>query len=59
MKMTLQKDENLVQAQQQCSINFCIKKILNHDFFLADVAFWMSDFDDFDNDQIKWKLANR
>ena len=26
---------------------------------LADMAFEMSDFDDFDNGQISWKLAQR
>ena len=26
---------------------------------LADMAFQMSDFDDFDIDQISWKLAQR
>ena len=26
---------------------------------LADMAFWMSNFDDFDDDQISWKLAQR
>ena len=26
---------------------------------LADIAFWMSNFDDFDYDQISWKLAQR
>ena len=25
----------------------------------ADMAFWMSNFDDFDDDQIPWKLAQR
>ena len=25
MKMTKQKHENLVQVQQQCSVNFCLK----------------------------------
>ena len=27
--------------------------------FLADMAFWMSNFDDFDSNQISWKLAQR
>ena len=27
--------------------------------FLTDMAFWMSNFDDFDSDQISWKLAKR
>ena len=27
--------------------------------FLADMAFWMSNFDDFNNPQISWKLAQR
>ena len=27
--------------------------------FLADMAFWMSNFDDFYNDQISWKLAQK
>ena len=26
---------------------------------LADMAFGVSNFDDFDNDQISWKLAQR
>ena len=27
--------------------------------FLADMAFWMSNYDDFDYDQISWKLTQR
>ena len=33
MKWTQQKDENLVQVQQQCSVYFCIKRFLNNDLF--------------------------
>ena len=28
IKTTLQKEENLLQVQQQCSVHFCIKMIL-------------------------------
>ena len=30
MKMTYQKDKNLVQIQQQCSVYFCIKNIFSN-----------------------------
>ena len=33
IKMTLQKDNNLAQEQPQCSVYFCTKQFLNHDFF--------------------------
>ena len=48
-KMAWQKDKNLAHIQQQYSVSFCKKSIL---IFLADMAFLMSDFDDFDNDHI-------
>ena len=51
MKMTRQKGENLSQVQQQGSVYLCIKAISNYDF-LADMASEMSNFDNFDNDQI-------
>ena len=43
MKMTKQKAKNLVQAQQQCSVYFCVK--MNFD----SLVFWLiwSDFGDF------------
>ena len=33
MIMTQQKDKNLVQVQQQCSVYFSTKIFLNHDLF--------------------------
>ena len=58
IKMTQQKDENLVQVQQQCSF-FLHKDIFQIMICLTGMTFWMSNFDDFDNDQISWKLAQR
>ena len=35
------------------------QKNFSNDDFLADMALRMSDFDDFDNDWVSWKLAQR
>ena len=51
-KMAQQKDKNLVHIQQQYSVSFYEKNCFHILIFLADMAFLMSDFDDFDNDQI-------
>ena len=39
MKMNYQKDENMVQVQQQCSVYFCIRNNFRIMIFLADMAF--------------------
>ena len=59
MKRILQKDENLVHLQQQYSVSFCEKNWFQICIFLADMAWLMSNFHDFDGDQISWKLAQR
>ena len=41
----------------QCSLLH--KKKFQIMIYLADMAFWMSNFDDFDHGQISWKLAQR
>ena len=38
MKMTEEKDRNLVQVQQQCSVYFCVKMIFEYRFFFTDMA---------------------
>ena len=48
----MQKDENLVHIQQQYSVSFCEKNDSKSEFFLADMALMMSNFHDFDKDQI-------
>ena len=42
--MISQKDNNLVQVQQQCSVYFSTETTFGSWFFLADMAFWMSKF---------------
>ena len=54
--MILQKDKNLVQIQQQYGTSFCEKKLFQIWIFLADIALLMSDFSDFDEDQISLRL---
>ena len=44
MKMILQKDENLVNIQQQYSVSFCKKNWFQILIFLADMALLMSNF---------------
>ena len=51
MKMILQKDDILVHIQQQYSVSFVEKIDPNLDF-LADMALFMSNFHDFDKEQI-------
>ena len=51
MKMALQKDENLAHEQQQYGVCFC-KKSFPFMIYVADMVILMSNFDDFDNDQI-------
>ena len=55
MKMILQKDENLVQIQQQYNLQsfFLGKRLIPNLVFLAD----MSNFHGLDKVQISWKLA--
>ena len=53
------KDKNLPQVQPQCSVYICMKENFESWFFFVDMAVWMSNFDDFDNDQILRKLAQR
>ena len=52
IKAIYRKDKNLVLGQQLGSVYFCIKKIFESLFFLADMAFQVSNFDEFNNDQI-------
>ena len=52
MKMILQKDDNLAHIQQQYSVSFCGKNLFQIWIFLADMALLMSNFHDFDEDQI-------
>ena len=52
MKMILQRDENLVHIQQQYSVSFYKKNWFQIWIFLADMALLMSNFHDFDKDQI-------
>ena len=59
MKMILQKDENLVYEQQPQSNSFCKKIDSKSAFFNADMTYLMSNFHDFDDDQIFWKFAQR
>ena len=59
MKMTKQLDENLAHEQHQYGVCFCKKKIFPFMVYVADMAILMSDFDNFDHDQISWKLAQR
>ena len=58
-KMILQRNENLVHVQQQYGVSFCKKNWFQIWIFLADMALLMSNFYDFDRDQISWKLAQR
>ena len=59
MKMTSQQAENMVHVQQHRGKHF-YKKILFIDLiYIADIAIWMSSFDNFDIDQISSKLAHR
>ena len=51
MKMTQQKDENLVHEQHQYDVCFCKKKFPIM-IYVADMAILMSNFDNFDNDQM-------
>ena len=53
------KDKNFAQVEQHYSVHFSIKKFFQITVFLADMAFQMSNFDDFDINQISWKLAQR
>ena len=57
MKMTQQKDESLAHVQQQYSVYYCTKMIFPIMIYVANMAILMSNFHDFDNDQISWKLA--
>ena len=50
IKMTKQKDENLAHEQYQYGVCFWKKKFLM--IYVADIAILMSNFDNFDNDQI-------
>ena len=58
MKMTVQKDENLAHEQHQYGVCFC-KIFFPIMIYVADMAILMSNFDNFDNDQISCKLAQR
>ena len=58
MKMKMKKDENLVQVQQQCSVQFRIRIIFESSFFWLN-SLSMTNFDNFDNDQISCKIAQR
>ena len=51
MKMTQQKDENLAHEQHQYDVCFCKKKF-SYMIYIADTTILMSNFDNFDNDQI-------
>ena len=55
MKMTQLKDENLAQEQHQYGV--CFWKKIPFMIYVADMVILMSNFDNFDHDQISWKLA--
>ena len=50
MKMTLQRAENLLHVQQHHIVSFYKKNIFLILIYIADMAIWMSDFDNFDID---------
>ena len=52
MKMTLQKDENLAHEQHQYGVCFCKKHFFPFMIYEADMAIFMSNFYNFDKDQL-------
>ena len=58
MKMTLQRAENLVHAQQHYGVSFYKRYSLSKNH-IADMAILMSDFDNFDIDQMSSNFAQR
>ena len=59
MKMTLQRAENLVHVKQHYTVYFYQKNIFHILIYIADMAIQMSNFDNFDIDQISSKFAQR
>ena len=59
VKMTSQRAENLVYAQQHLGKHFLQKKCFQILLDIADMAIWMSKFDNFDIGQKPSKFAQR
>ena len=58
MKLTSQRAENLVHVQQHFGKHF-YKKCFSNIAYIADMAIWISNFDNFDIHQVSSKLAQR
>ena len=62
---TRKNEDDLVETWKFGTSSITIKCVFLHrnDFqiliILADMAFWMSNYGDFDNGQIPWKFAQR
>ena len=59
VKMTSQRAENLEHVQQQHGKHFYKKNIFLKLFYIPDMAISMSNFDNFDIDQMPSKFAQR
>ena len=59
MKMIQQKDENLAHEQHQYGVCFFKTIFFPFMIYVADMAIFMSNFDNSDSDQISWKLAQK
>ena len=59
MKIILQRAKNLAHVQQHYGVSFYKKNIFLILIYIADMAILMSDFDNFDIDQMSSNFAQR
>ena len=59
MKMTLQRAKNLVHAKQHYGVSYYEKNIFLTLIYMADMAIWMANIDNFEVDQMSSKFAQR